>query len=128
MQYRTIKTPETAEVPGNAASKKRPLDHVRSTSLRLSGLHGTSDPEDAEYRCHGPARRAVFQRLRTIADLRPLTHVLLYRPLHAFAWLALERLAAACRRTDAGRSSQEYRRAQCAGRQDPYGAGSRRVK
>src|SRR6476469_5070113 len=89
-------------------------------------MHGTSDTENAQYRCAGNARRALLKRLCAIADLRPLAHVVLYRALHALAWLALERLAPAGGRTDARRPLEENRRAQCAGRQDAYGAGSRR--
>src|ERR1700694_3859461 len=37
----------------------------------------------------GKARRTLLQCLCTIADLRPLAHVLLYRPLHA---ITIERL------------------------------------
>src|SRR5450756_773847 len=89
-------------------------------------MHGASDPENAEYRRYGQARGAFFERLCAIADLRPLPDVVLYRPLHALAWLALEWLAVARGRADARRSSQEDRRAQRAGRQDAYGAGPRR--
>src|ERR1700730_9903614 len=89
-------------------------------------MHRASDAENTEYRCAGKARGALLKRLCAIADLRPLAYVFLYRPLYALAWLALERLAAAGRRTDAGRSLEENRRAQCAGRQDAYGAGPRR--
>src|ERR1019366_889786 len=89
-------------------------------------MHGASDPENAEYRRHGKARGALFKRLCAIADLRPLQDVMLYRPLHALAWLALEWLGATRGRADARRSSQEDRRAQRAGRQDAYDAGPRR--
>ena len=58
------------------------------------------------------ARRALLQCLCAVADLRSLADVLLYRPLHAFARFALERLAAAGRRADARRPSQ--RRSACA--------------
>src|SRR5260221_4073362 len=118
-------------MPGHAAlpkaseadSEKRALDHVRPASLRLSRLYRPSGAEDAEHRCDGQARRAVLQRLCAVADLRPVADVVLYRPLHALARLALERLAAAHRRTDARRPPEEDRRPQRAGRQDPYGAG-----
>src|SRR6478752_4362784 len=53
-------------------------------------MHGTSDTENAQYRCAGNARRALLKRLCAIADLRPLAHVVLYRALHALAWLALD--------------------------------------
>ena len=46
------------------------------------GCTGHPDPEDAEYRCDGKARRAVLERLCAVADLRPLAHVVLYQPLH----------------------------------------------
>src|SRR5258708_24926103 len=98
--------------------QKRSLDHVRSASLGLPGLHGASDPEDAQYRRNGKAGGTLFKRLCAIADLRPLADVVLYRPLHALPRLALERLAAARRRTDARRASQEDRRPQRAGRQN----------
>ena len=110
----------------HAARQKHPLDHVRPAALRLSRLHRPPDAEDAEHRRTGGARRALLPRLCAVADLRPVAHELLHRALHALARLALERLAAARRRADAGRSPQEDRRAQCAGRQDPHGARSRR--
>lgn len=56
---------------------------MRPASLGLSGLHGTSDPEDAEYQRDGKAGRALLKRLCAIADLRPFAHVVLYRPLRA---------------------------------------------
>src|SRR5258705_11707606 len=89
-------------------------------------MHRASDVENTEYRRAGKARRELLKRLCAIADLRPLADVLLYRPLHALARLALERLAAARGRAYARRSLEENRRAQCAGRQDAYGAGPRR--
>src|ERR1700761_4866665 len=89
-------------------------------------MHGTSDAHDAEHRCDGQTRRAILKRLCAIADLRSLAHVLLHRSLYALAWVALEWLAVAGRRTDARRSSEEHRRTQRIGRQDPYGAGPRR--
>src|SRR5260221_4568839 len=106
--------------------QKRSLDHVRSASLGLPGLHGASDPEDAQYRRNGKAGGTLFKRLCAIADLRPLADVVLYRPLHALPRLALERLAAARRRTDARRASQEDRRPQRAGRQNAHDARPRR--
>src|SRR3954471_11766692 len=92
-----------------AEAEKRALDHVRPASLRLSRLHRTSGSEDAEHRRDGQTGRAVFQRLRTIANLRPVADVVLHRPLHALARLALERLASAGRGTDARRSPEENR-------------------
>src|SRR4029450_10862473 len=89
-------------------------------------MHRASDAENTEYRRAGKARRALLKRLCAIADLRPVADVFLYRPIYALAWVAQERLAAAGRRTDARRSLEENRRAQCAGRQDAYGAGPRR--
>src|SRR6266478_4358760 len=89
-------------------------------------MHRASDAENTEYRRAGKARRALLKRLCAIADLRPVADVFLYRPLYALAWLALERLALEGGRTYARRSLEENRRAQCAGRQDAYGAGPRR--
>ena len=77
-------------------------DQLRGDYLSCAGH---PDPEDAEHRRAGRARRALHPRLRAVADLRPLAHELLHRPLHALARRALERLAAARRRTDAGRLS-----------------------
>ena len=129
-QYRTIRPlPEPLKClkcRTQNACEERALDHVRPASLRLSRLHRPSGPEDAEHRCDGQTRRAVLQRLCAVADLRPVADVVLYRPLHALARLALERLAAARRRTDARRSPEEDRRPQRAGRQDPHGARPRR--
>src|SRR5260370_36462695 len=89
-------------------------------------MHRASDVENTEHRRAGKARRALLERLCAIADLRSLADVFLYRPLHALARLALERLAAAGGRAYARRSLEENRRAQCAGRQDAYGAGPRK--
>src|SRR5260221_12477022 len=102
-------------MPGHAAlpkaseadSEKRALDHVRPASLRLSRLYRPSGAEDAEHRCDGQARRAVLQRLCAVADLRPVADVVLYRPLHALARLALERPAPACRRANARGQPEE---------------------
>src|SRR5439155_14149106 len=129
-QYRTIPplplSPNSSRNAGNDdqnACEERALDQVRSASLRLSRLHRASGSEDAEHRCDGQARRTVLERLCAIADLRPVADVILYRPLHALARLALEWLAAAHRRTYARRSPEEDRRPQRSGRQDAYGAG-----
>src|SRR5450759_5386387 len=108
-------------------SSKCKICHARTTSSGLCAINSAMIIWVARgirpYRCDGKARGAFLKRLCAIADLRPLAHVLLYRPLYALAWLPLEWLAAARRRTDAGRSSQENRRAQCAGWQDAHGAG-----
>ena len=63
------------------AREERALDHVRPASLRLSRLHRTSRAEDAEHRRDGQARRAVFERLCAVADLRPVADVVLYLSL-----------------------------------------------
>ena len=67
-------------------SPKHPLDHVRPTALGLSFLRGTPDALDTEYRLDGGERCALFERLRAVADLRALAHVLLHRALHFDPW------------------------------------------
>jgi len=47
----------------HAPTQKRSLDHVRSASLRLFGVHGAPHPEDAEYRRHDQARGAFLECL-----------------------------------------------------------------
>ena len=85
------------------------------------GCYGHPRLADPEHRRAGGARRALHPRLCPVADLRAVANELLHRPLHALARLELERLSAARRRADAGRPSERDRRAQRAGRQDPYG-------
>ena len=126
-QYRTIPPlPNTSRRPTMTPPKKpaKNVLWIMCDQLRYDYLGCTGHPVLKTPNIDAMARRGVLflERLCAVADLRPVADVVLYRPLHALARLALERLAAARRRTDARRSPEEDRRPQRAGRQDAYGA------
>lgn len=102
--------------------QERPVYHVRSVASRSSVVRRSPPPVDAAHRLPGQARRAVSARLCAIRRLRPLAHVVLYRPLRTEPRRDLEPGPAVDPRTHHRRLSAAGRPACGAGRQDPCAA------
>ncbi len=99
---------------GRRMARAKNVLWIMCDQLRYDYLGCTGHPTLKTPNIDAMAKRGVLfsQGLCAVADLRPVADVVLHRPLHALARLALERLAAARRRAHARRSSA--RKSACA--------------